>query len=138
MLKKGDGVTVRVIDVNPTEKRIGLSLRENVNRSFGVSNGVKPGDKAVGVVERVENYGAFVKLEGGQVALLPNREMGPTKVSIGDSIELLITIVDDNARIRVSRLAREAREEKELVAKYQGQSGSAKSLGTFADLFKKK
>lgn len=147
VLKIGDPITVRILDADFDKRRISLSLRENVERTGKVisASTLKRGDKVDGVVERVERYGAFVKLGSGQTALLPASESGQPQgtdlgkpLSIGTSIPLMVIDIDDRSRIRVSKIARERAEEQALVKSFAAKTGSNRGFGTLGDLFKAK
>ncbi len=147
VLKIGDPVTVRILDVDFDKRRISLSLRENVERTGAVvsASTLKRGDKMDGVVERVERYGVFVKLASGQTALLPASESGQPHgadlgkaFAIGTSVPLMVIDIDDRSRIRVSKIARERAEEQALLKNFTAKAGKHSGFGTLGDLFKAK
>lgn len=150
ILSIGNPVTVRVVSVNNEEKRIGLSLRESVNRkkTGDVESTVKVerGQKASGVVSRIERYGVFVELDNGATALLPQSETGLPKnadltraFTIGQKIEVAVIDVDQQNRIRVSSLARQQMEERDSYLQFHNKEKErAGNFGTFADLLKKR
>lgn len=142
VLKVGDPVTVRILEVDFDRRRIALSLRENVERNVlsEITSSLERGTRVDGVVERVERYGVFVKLSTGQSALLPASESGQARGTdlgrvfpIGTNLSLMLIDIDDRGRLRVSKIAREKSEDQELVRQFT--ATSPKSLGTFADLF---
>lgn len=144
ILKEGDPVTVRVLDVDFAKRRIALSLRENVERSDKLSptSSLQRGAKSDGVVERIERYGVFLKLANGQTALLPASETGLPRGSdlgkqfaIGTKVSVMVIEVDDRSRLRVSKIAHEKAEEQALVRNYSSQVGKG-GLGTLGDLLK--
>jgi small subunit ribosomal protein S1 len=147
VLKIGDPITVRILNVDFDKRRISLSLRENVERAgqIGGASMLKRGDKVEGVVERVERYGVFVKLGSGHTALLPASESGyPHGIdlgkpfSIGTSVPLMVIDIDDRSRVRVSKIAREKAEEQALVKSFTAKTGSHRGFGTLGDLFRAK
>lgn len=149
ILSVNDPVSVRVVSVNNEEKRIGLSLREQVTKKKD-SDKVTPtkvdrGQKASGVISRIERYGVFVELENGATALLPQSETGLPKntdlsraFKIGDSIEVAVIDVDAQNRIRVSSLARQQMEERDSYLQFTTKENAGSKFGTFADLLKKR
>lgn len=148
ILSVGDPLSVRVVSVDDQEKRVSLSLRESVTRKKGsdaqVSVKLERGQKASGVVSRIERYGVFLELDQGVVALLPHSEIDLPKGSdlqraftIGQRIEVMIIDIDAQNRVRVSSLARKQLEERDSYLQFQVEHNKA-SLGTFADLLKKR
>lgn len=149
ILSVGDPVTVRVVSVDDEEKRVGLSLRESVSKSKASGKtGAKMerGQKASGIVSRIERYGVFLELDSGVVALLPQSETGLPKNAdlsrayhIGDAVEVLVIDVDAQNRVRVSQIARKQMEEQDTFLQFQiKEKERGASFGTFADLLKKK
>lgn len=146
VLKAGEPVTVRVIEFDPTKRRVSLSLREYVERG-AKSDGPgapasKRGELVDGVVERIERYGVFVKLSSGVSALLPASESGQPRgadlgkvLPIGTQISLMVIDIDDRGRVRVSKIAREKAEEQDLVRSFAAAQGGG-GLGTLGDLLK--
>jgi small subunit ribosomal protein S1 len=150
ILNIGDPVSVRVLSVNNEDKRIGLSLRESVSRKKSSDAAptvkVERGQKASGVISRIERYGVFVELGNGATALLPQSETGLPKnadlsraFNIGDTIEVAVIDVDMQNRIRVSSLARQQMEERDSYLQFTNKEKErAGGFGTFADLLKKR
>ncbi len=151
ILSAGDPVTVRVVSVNDEEKRVGLSLREAVSRKTAADSGKTPvkverGQKASGIVSRIERYGVFLELDNGVVALLPQSETGTPKFAdlsrafnIGDKLEVLVIDVDTQNRVRVSLVARKDVEERDSYLQFQTKENErGASFGKFADLLRKK
>lgn len=153
VVQPGEPVTVRVLDVDRERRRVSLSLREAREAARGKDGGAMTaaapgrGKKVEGVVERIERYGVFVKLDDGPSALLPASETGTARGTdlgrafpIGTRLSLLVIDVDDRGRVKVSKVAREQAEERaELDAYSRSQgSGAGSGFGTFADLLKGK
>ncbi len=147
VLSIGDPVSVRVVSVDPVEKRVSLSLREAVAKKKpgheDVGTALARGQKVSGVVSRIERYGVFLELENGKTALLPHTETGLPKgaelaraFNIGDKVEALVIEIDAQNRIRVSSIARKTMEERDTYLEFQAK-GKKAGFGTFADLFKK-
>lgn len=149
ILNLGDPVTVRVVAVDDEEKRISLSLRESVAKkkdAFPVNIKIERGQKASGVVARIENYGVFLELNNGATALLPQSETGLPKFAdlrrafaIGNRVEVVVIDVDAQNRVRVSLLARKEMDERDSFLQFQTKDNNGRqALGTLADLLKKK
>lgn len=141
-------VTVRVLSVDPKEKRIGLSLREDIEKKKKDDKGsgakVDRGQKVQGVVSRIERYGVFLELENGLNALLPVSECGlaphadlARSFKLGQSLSVMVIDIDDKNRIRVSLIALEKMEERDSYLQFQTKENKSSSFGTFADLLKK-
>ena len=163
VLNVDEQVKIRVIDVDEPARRIALSLKEapayNDETTAPMDLGAKPaprrgigrGAQVDGVVDRVEKFGLFVKIEGGeaagQSAFLPASETGTPRGAdlhkafpLGTKLSLLVIDVDDRSRLKVSKTAREQAEERALVDEYKNdkKSGAGAGLGTFGDLLKAK
>lgn len=148
ILSIGDPVIVRVLTVSDSDKRIGLSLREEVIKKKGeeiASAKIERGQKASGVVSRIERYGVFLELDSGVTALLPHSEMDLPKNSdlsrafnIGDQVPVLVIDVDNQNRVRVSSIARKKMDEHDRYLEFKtAENKRAGSFGSFADLIKK-
>lgn len=147
-----DPVSVRVVTVDEETKRIGLSLREAVTRkkdaqAANVTNAkIARGQKASGVVSRVERYGIFLELDSGVTALLPQSETDLPKhadlhraFAIGSKLDVVVIDVDAQNRVRVSLTGRKAMEEQDRFLEFKSDAESKDaSFGTFADILKKK
>lgn len=162
VLNVGERVKVRVLEADGATRRVSLSLKEE--RSFAELIDAPTektaqqrstwgrGARVAGVVERVEKFGAFVKLdavEGKEPAtvFLPASESATPKgadlhkaLSVGTKVELLIIDVDERGRLKGSRTAFEKAEERALFDQFKTdkKAGSGGGLGTFGDLLKAK
>ncbi len=149
VLSIGDPVSVRVVSVDDESRRIALSLREAVSRKkegHTPSAKIERGQKASGVVSRVERYGVFVELDSGVTALLPASETDLPRTAdlhrafaLGTKLEVVVIDVDAQNRVRVSLLARKQMEERDSYLQFQtGENALSAGFGKFADLLKKK
>jgi small subunit ribosomal protein S1 len=151
VLSIGEPVSVRVLSVNDAERRIGLSLREAVTKKKSSDTKeshikLERGQKASGVISRIERYGVFLELDNGSSALLPESETGLPRHSdlsrafkLGDSLDVAIIDIDHQNRIRVSLLARKSMEERDSYLDFQAQETKRTgSFGSLADLIKKR
>src|SRR5438105_4393888 len=104
MVKIGQEVEVKVLDIDWERERISLGLKQlqaypwkNVAAKYPV------GTRVQGKVVSITNYGAFVELEPGIEGLWPISEMSWTRnvrhpskiVSIGETIEAVVLKVDE-------------------------------------------
>jgi small subunit ribosomal protein S1 len=111
VLKEGQKVEVRIEKVDPNTRKIGLSYRElqdnpwnNVERKF------PPGVTVKGLVSRLAQFGAFVKLEPGVEGLIHISELAHYRVARvqnvvqeGQEVEVKVLEVDrEKQRISLS------------------------------------
>ena len=76
----------------------------------------KPGDRLSGMITRIENFGAFVKLEDGVEGLIPISELAWGRVSnpaevvrTGQNVQvILLRVGEENGRLRVSLSLKQA------------------------------
>lgn len=107
IVKVGQEIDTQVIELDPEKERIGLGLKQLVSDPWlTVENRYLVGQKVSGVVEKLESFGAFVKMEPGVTALIPISEMSWTKrvnhpselLKAGDGVETIILRVDPAER----------------------------------------
>lgn len=102
LLKKGDRVETVVLNVNPEKKRVTLGmkqLKENPWETI-VPTKYSPGSKVQGVVTKLTNFGAFVKLEEDLEGLLHISKMGAKDADTHDKP----LVVGDKVEVQVIRL----------------------------------
>ena len=106
-MQPGDEVTVLVLKYDAAKGRVSLGLKQLVPDPWvGISDRFHAGDRAVGRVVSVTDYGAFVELESGVEGLIHISEMTwsrrmkhPSKVmKVADQVESVI--LDINAKER--------------------------------------
>jgi small subunit ribosomal protein S1 len=127
MVKKGQEIDVVILEVNPQNEKISLSIKHTKNDPY---KKYKSGAIVSGKVVRVAEFGAFAELEPGIEALIKNSEASSIKedrnksiLKEGDEIEAKIIKVDIRDRkIEASIKKLEFEREKELVKKYAAQS----------------
>ncbi len=139
-------IEVQVIDVNQAENRLVLSAREILKAKERKAReeqiaAIKIGTVMSGVVETLQNYGAFIKLENGLSGLVHVSQISQKRVkvpsdvlSVGDEVQVKIIGVKDG-KISLSMKALEEvkkePEEKVVIPK-------SESIGTsLGDLLKK-
>ena len=107
---KGQEIDVEVIEINPSERRLRVSLRNLLSRPFDeFMKSYKIADVVEGEITSVTSFGAFVKL-GGIEGLLHNEDASwdrndkcKDKFSQGDKIKVkIIKIDEENQKISLS------------------------------------
>lgn len=139
-------IDVQVIDVDQANNRLVLSARELLKakekeeREAQLAS-VQIGFVMKGVVETLQNYGAFVKLENGLSGLVHISQISQKRIkqpsdvlSIGDEIEVKVIGIKDG-KISLSKKALEEIEEEEVEENVE--IPEAEEIGTsLGDLFK--
>jgi len=110
----------------------------------------KVGQVVEGPVERVEPFGVFVTLPGGVAALVPNNELGVERNAdqrvdyrkvFPPGTVMRFQLTESTGRgLKGSVVEAKRTDEREMVREWsrnQGDGGSKKGFGTFADLFRK-
>jgi len=143
----GAEVTVMIVTIDPAKRRIGLALApENAAAGDRVESSVAVGAVLTGTVERVESFGAFVRLGPGQTGLVPSAELGTQRGTdyrkafpAGTELKVLVLAIEEGGRrIRLSHTQALAREEQAEAQAYLHDS-STKGGGfglTLGDLFR--
>jgi small subunit ribosomal protein S1 len=145
VLQPGEQVEVEIVSVDLASRRISLSLEHRYLQSLGELPA--PNEVIEGTVEKVADFGVFVKLPSGHTGLVPNVEMGTPKgtdhaqmFKPGDPMEVFVLGVEEGGRkIRLSRRAVAREREEEMIRDYGAtQNHGATSMGTFGDLLRAK
>ena len=139
----GDQVEVEVVSVDPGKHKVSLSMEHHYQSSLG--DLPRAGDTLDGAVEKVAEFGVFVKLPSGHTGLVPNSEMATERdadhkrmFKPGDAMEVAVLGVEEGGRrIRLSRKALIRREEREAAEAYAPPAGGG-GFGTLGDLLKAK
>jgi small subunit ribosomal protein S1 len=135
--KKGDQVTVRVLDVDVEKERISLGIKQLVSDPFEKGmEGVRKGEVVTGTVTQVQDNGIEIQLADGVTGFIRKAELArerqdqrPERFAIGEKVDAKVVQVDKAARkISLSIKAREVEEDKQAMADY-GSSDSGASLG---------
>ncbi|EAH7716435.1 30S ribosomal protein S1 [Campylobacter jejuni] len=109
-INKGQEIDVEVIEINPNERRLRVSLRNLLSRPFDeFMKSYKIADVVEGEITSVTSFGTFVKL-GGIEGLLHNEDASwdrndkcKDKFSQGDKIKVkIIKIDEENQKISLS------------------------------------
>src|SRR5262249_24544865 len=103
VLRKGDSVTCKVLEVDRERKRIALGLKQMNNDPWeaDIPGRYRPGEIKKGKVTKLTNFGVFVELEPGLEGLLhiseladPEVERPEDVVQVGEEMEVKILRVD--------------------------------------------
>ena len=106
VLKKGDTVKARVINVDGENQRLSLSIREFLpNEWDNFAKGHNIGDEVIGVVSKITDFGLFVRIADGveglahvsEVAKDPRQKLDKTFV-VGEAMRTRIIKIDVNER----------------------------------------
>ena len=107
VVQKGQKVTCVVLSVDQERKRVALGLKQMANDPWegDIPGRFLPGQKVVGKVTKLTNFGVFVELEPGLEGLLHISELSEEKiespeevVKVGDDIEVKVLRVDAKDR----------------------------------------
>jgi small subunit ribosomal protein S1 len=127
ILKKGDEVKVKIINIDTANSKISLSkkaLEESPIEKFATTH--KVGDIVEGKLKDIKDFGVFVVLEDGIDALIRTEDLAPLKVDeleIGQPIKAVLVFIDTrNGKIRASVRRLERQQEREALAKYNDDS----------------
>ncbi len=109
LLKEGDPVRCVILDLNPEERKITLSLKAlSADPWTTAAERYKPDDEVSGRVTNLVEYGAFVQLEEGVEGLVHISEMSEKRIhrpdevcKVGDVVQVRVKNVDVGQR-RVS------------------------------------
>jgi len=145
---EGDAVVVEVIRIEVERGRVGLStksLEDNPWKTF--VQGIKVGDTVTGTVDRIQDFGAFVKLAEGVDGLLHVSGISVERIghpsealSEGQELELIVEKIErDRRRIGlVSPAVAERRKPVEITVKkndiVKGTVQKVERFGVFLEL----
>ncbi|NNE94014.1 MAG: 30S ribosomal protein S1 [Verrucomicrobiales bacterium] len=120
ILKKGDEVEAQIIDIDKTNQRISLGIKQLENDPWNEIDGrFKVGDLVKGTVAKIASFGAFVQLEDDIDGLVHISQLSEDHVAkvkdvlkVGDDVEARVIKVDRvERRIGLSIKAAEYSEE---------------------------
>jgi small subunit ribosomal protein S1 len=109
VVSAGDTIEADILEVNPAERRISLSLRQTEpNPWYTLTERYQVGDKVSGRVRNLTDFGAFVEVEEGIDGLVHVSDISWTRrikhpseaLKKGDKVEAIILHIDpDNRRL---------------------------------------
>ncbi|HMS44919.1 MAG TPA: 30S ribosomal protein S1 [Alphaproteobacteria bacterium] len=135
--KKGDKVTVRVLDIDPEKERISLGIKQLTEDPFaGASETYKKGDIVTVTITSIQDSGLEVSLKEGVVGFIRKADLARERAeqrtdrfAVGEKVDAKVTSIDAKTRkVSLSIKAHEIDEEKQAMADY-GSSDSGASLG---------
>jgi small subunit ribosomal protein S1 len=101
VVKEGDPVSVKILKLHESGKKISLSIRQAENDPWAdVGAKFRPGQVYTGVIQRLTQFGAFVELAPGVEALAPASEFPPSTkgwkegLAVGASGDWLVLSID--------------------------------------------
>ena len=144
VVKPGDEITVKVLQVSDDREKISLGLKQLTDDPWAaVETRYRAGEIRTGKVTRAAQFGAFVELEPGIQGLIPLSEAGEGRdidvkkvFPVGATIEVVILEVDAAARrIRLSSRAVQQAKEADEVREYteRADAGQSEAFGSLAD-----
>ncbi len=145
--EEGQEIRVVVKKVDPDTRRVSLALAPEGAEvgAMVLPKEILVGSVVTATVERHENYGIFVQVEGtkGRAGrgLVPNGELGVARgtdlrKAFAEGSTLVAKVLETGeGRLRLSVKGAKADEERAEYDKARGQASAPASFGTFADLF---
>lgn len=103
----GDEITVKVLKFDKERIRVSLGLKQLEDDPWNsVIQNYKEGDKLIGKVTNLTDYGCFIEIKSGIEGLVhisemdwTNKNIHPSKVvSVGEAIEVMILDIDEERR----------------------------------------
>ena len=121
VVKPGDVIDVKILNVDPERERISLSLKQTQPKPWTVAGEKYPvGSIVEGKVVRITTFGAFVELEPGLDGLVHISQCALTRidkvedaVNVGDIVRVKVLDVNTEAK-RISLSIREVLEDEAL------------------------
>lgn len=122
VIKVGEQVEVKVIEVNTERQRVGLSRKALLPSPWQtLKDEIKAGDYIEGIVTRIVDFGAFVKLDCGVEGLIHKSQIGYSSpqaaegaIKPGDKVLLKVLEVDTE-RKRIALSMRQVPIERQLA-----------------------
>ncbi len=138
MYKKGDDVEAVVLEIDPSNERLSLGIKQLTPDVWeSVPHRYPTGARVKGVVTSITDFGIFMELEQGVEGLIHISQLGLArgdnlrdKFDVGTEVEAEVTNVDRNER-RISLSMKQAKraKQKEEYAQYLEDSGAAVTFG---------
>ncbi|MDD6055143.1 MAG: 30S ribosomal protein S1 [Helicobacteraceae bacterium] len=149
LLKVGQEIDVEVIEINPQERRLRVSLKKLVDKPFEqFAKKHKEGDVLEGSVATLTDFGAFIRLADGIDGLLHNEDAYWNKnekckdlMKNGEKVKVKIAKIDrEKERISLTRKGLIASPTEEFAKKYSlddsvvGVVRDIKDFGVFIEI----
>ena len=139
VVKAGQRIHVMILKLNLEAGRVSLGLRQILPDPWvEIAGKYRVGQLVSGAVSRLVPFGAFVQLEGGIEAIIPNTELSQRRVkrpedvvSVGETVEAkVIDIRPEERRMTLSvRQIHEDRERREYDSYHASRSNGNLTLG---------
>ncbi|MBR3928321.1 MAG: bifunctional 4-hydroxy-3-methylbut-2-enyl diphosphate reductase/30S ribosomal protein S1 [Clostridia bacterium] len=121
VVKVGDEIDVKIVNVDPEKERVSLSYKQTRPRPWTVADEKYPVDSVVeGKVVRITTFGAFVELEPGLDGLVHISQCAATHIEkvedalhVGDVVRVKVLDVNTEAK-RISLSVRQVLEDEAL------------------------
>lgn len=103
----GDEITVKVLKFDKERIRVSLGLKQLEDDPWSsIIQNYKEGDKLIGKVTNLTDYGCFIEIKSGIEGLVhisemdwTNKNVHPSKiVTVGESIEVMVLDIDEERR----------------------------------------
>ena len=122
VVKPGDEIEVKILDLEPEKERISLSRKATLPRPWTVAEEKYPvGSVVEGKVVRITTFGAFVELESGLDGLVHISQCATTRIAkvedalnVGDIVRVKVLDVDTE-RKRISLSVRAVLEDEAMA-----------------------
>ena len=102
LYKKGDAIEAAVLDVDPENRRVNLSIKTLAEDSFStIAEKVKLEDKVKGTVKDVKSRGVTVELKDATGFIPSDKIPAGTVYKVGDMINVEVADVDKKRRVIV-------------------------------------
>ncbi len=145
LLKKGQDIQYKVLDVNLDAQRISCGLKQLTEHPFeGLRKKYPPGTLVEGKVKSLVNFGVFVEIEPGYEGLVHISEIPDGRnanleelFKVGETIKTVVVKIEpNNKKISLSIKDFDKAVEREEMAKYIKEDGSPsrESIGSFMNL----
>lgn len=140
-VKEGDTITVKVMEIDSSKKRVSLSHRQTVANPWGDVK-VRRGDVITVEIASVEEKGAKVKFQEVEGFLPVNEVTAQKRISrvdevfpVGEKVEVSVTDCDAlRAKLVVSAKLLETKKERAEFDKYYAEQEKELPTNTIADL----
>lgn len=135
--KKGDTITVKVLDVDVEKERISLGVKQLTDDPFESSvQNIKKGDVITCTITGVIDAGLEVTSADGLTGFIKKQDLArdrseqrPDRFAVGEKVDAKIMSIERSSRkLTLSIKARELEEEKQAMAEF-GSADSGASLG---------
>ena len=109
VLTIGDTVEAKIAKLDLTNMKISLTMREEIINPWETDAlDLQQGMELVGIIESVSDHGAFIKVKGSLIGLMPQSKIRRAKLNlkaenIGEEIEVRISSID----VKLQRLSLE-------------------------------